>query len=369
MSEKLNKPLKHNLKKRLGMIIVLFDFLALYLSFIVVGSLFNSGLLFSDAPEIEFFSINTAFSYYLLLSAFIIGRFLMKGHYTARVNWLTQMEQILGNTSFAFTVYFLTFLVTKLDFPLEVIFLNFGFALFFLMVARLVSFSIISHLPGWKLPIIIIGDKNIIINSIHAFYADGLTGYQIDTVILRDKENNLDLSFMPQNAPPVCIIKDLDDYEGFIENHKAYYYMVSLDSFRGKKRDDLIKILESYNIEYAVFPSIQRMHVHKMQPHYFFGNDIMILHKIEAIQTLTAKVIKRIFDLILSSLALPILGIICLIVFVMKKMDGSTTPLFYGGHRVGLNGKLFHCWKFCTMRKDADQILEKILNEKPEMRE
>jgi undecaprenyl-phosphate galactose phosphotransferase len=65
---------------------------------------------------------------------------------------------------------------------------------------------------------------------------------------------------------------------------------------------------------------------------------------------------------------LPILGLLTLVVYVMKKKDVSTTPIFYGGKREGMNGTLFNCWKFCTMKPDGDSILADLLANDEEAR-
>nr|MBX2834028.1 sugar transferase [Micavibrio sp.] len=61
-------------------------------------------------------------------------------------------------------------------------------------------------------------------------------------------------------------------------------------------------------------------------------------------------------------------ALVTLIVYLGKKIEGSDTPIFYGGKRVGMNGEEFKCWKFCTMRKDADQILNDLLAKNPDLK-
>ena len=75
--------------------------------------------------------------------------------------------------------------------------------------------------------------------------------------------------------------------------------------------------------------------------------------------------IKRIFDFILSLLAIIVLLPIFLIIAIIVRID-SKGPAFYVQKRIGLNGKLFKIYKFRTMVVGADKKLRKYLKENPE---
>lgn len=59
----------------------------------------------------------------------------------------------------------------------------------------------------------------------------------------------------------------------------------------------------------------------------------------------------------------PVLAAIALLI----KLD-SRGPAFYGHWRIGAGGKHFRCWKFRTMRPNAEQVLEKYFRENPQLR-
>lgn len=69
--------------------------------------------------------------------------------------------------------------------------------------------------------------------------------------------------------------------------------------------------------------------------------------------------VKRLFDIILSTIGLivlsPIMGIIA---YRIKKEDGG--PVFYKQIRVGKNGRRFEMYKFRSMVTNADQLLEQL---------
>lgn len=75
---------------------------------------------------------------------------------------------------------------------------------------------------------------------------------------------------------------------------------------------------------------------------------------------------KRVFDLILALLMLPILGPVVCALCLLVRRDGAH-PLF-GHERVGMQGKRFRCWKIRTMVADADARLAQLLENDPAAR-
>ena len=79
------------------------------------------------------------------------------------------------------------------------------------------------------------------------------------------------------------------------------------------------------------------------------------------------RTLKRALDLALivstAPLWLPVIGVIALAV----KLD-SPGPVFYPATRIGMNGKRFRMWKFRSMVRDADRVLEQTLAADPERR-
>jgi lipopolysaccharide/colanic/teichoic acid biosynthesis glycosyltransferase len=76
---------------------------------------------------------------------------------------------------------------------------------------------------------------------------------------------------------------------------------------------------------------------------------------------------KRYFDLIFSIFVLVLTSPIFLIVSFLIKIT-SKGPVFYKQKRLGKDGKIIEVYKFRTMVKDADRILEEMLNKNPDLK-
>ena len=66
--------------------------------------------------------------------------------------------------------------------------------------------------------------------------------------------------------------------------------------------------------------------------------------------------IKRILDLIISILILPIFMILYIIIGILIKIEDKG-PIFYKGNRIGKDSKIFKMYKFRSMEVDAPNIL------------
>ncbi len=77
--------------------------------------------------------------------------------------------------------------------------------------------------------------------------------------------------------------------------------------------------------------------------------------------------VKRVFDLIISSVLLITLSPLFLIIAVAIRMD-SKGKAIYTQTRIGQNGKTFKLYKFRSMVVDADKVLFELLEKNPEMK-
>lgn len=74
---------------------------------------------------------------------------------------------------------------------------------------------------------------------------------------------------------------------------------------------------------------------------------------------------KRLFDVLFALVLAPIILPIVFGLWVAVRFDGG--PGFFRQPRVGRNGRVFMCWKLRTMRVDAEQELERLCRQDPEI--
>ena len=79
-------------------------------------------------------------------------------------------------------------------------------------------------------------------------------------------------------------------------------------------------------------------------------------------------VIKRLFDIIVSGISLIILAPVFLLIGIIIKIDSKGKAIFKQ-KRIGKNGEPIYIYKFRTMIPNAEEVLEKMLKENPEVYE
>ncbi|MBM6940862.1 sugar transferase [Limosilactobacillus coleohominis] len=72
------------------------------------------------------------------------------------------------------------------------------------------------------------------------------------------------------------------------------------------------------------------------------------------------RITKRLFGIIMSTIALVVISPILLIIGICIKIDDPHGPVFYKQERVGKDGKLFEIFKFRSMVSNADELLEQL---------
>ena len=74
-------------------------------------------------------------------------------------------------------------------------------------------------------------------------------------------------------------------------------------------------------------------------------------------------VVKRLGDIICSSIGLVILSPLFLVIAILMKLEEPKGPIFFSQTRIGLNEKPFKMYKIRSMVTNAEELLEELLDE------
>ena len=130
-------------------------------------------------------------------------------------------------------------------------------------------------------------------------------------------------------------------------------------------KSDVLEIKKFFR--YTIVVSEQLNSTMSGAPHLRDIAGIVAFSSTNYLTKIQSHVAKRAFDIAIILFSLPLTLPVCLLTALFVKLT-SPGPILYGHKRVGRNGKEFKCWKFRSMYINADQQLEKILKENPEMR-
>jgi exopolysaccharide biosynthesis polyprenyl glycosylphosphotransferase len=144
----------------------------------------------------------------------------------------------------------------------------------------------------------------------------------------------------------------IDTLKDYVQNHLVDYIYVALPMRAEKKMQLILSECRTLGSQIFLVPDI-----------YSF---MLLNAEIESIGDMLIlnfnprKKVKRLFDVVFSSLFLLItLPIGIIIAILIKLEDGG--PVFYGHSRITEAGRKFKCLKFRTMHVDADKRLSELL--------
>lgn len=111
--------------------------------------------------------------------------------------------------------------------------------------------------------------------------------------------------------------------------------------------------MESMDLEVALATSAADVSGHEIQVRSFHGTTVMTIRLPQF--SPARKLMKRVFDIIVSAIAIVLSSPFMLGVAIAIKLDDHG-PVLYKQERIGLYGKPFKIYKFRSMRVDADKM-------------
>lgn len=161
----------------------------------------------------------------------------------------------------------------------------------------------------------------------------------------------------------VPVLGTLDALEEVIKTKKVDEVIFALPSWCQGQLEKMVISLEKFPVEVSIVPDYFELALFRVRMDESLGFPLIRL-RASAIEG-GKRVIKRLFDLVLS---IPLL-VICLPVFplvaLLIKLD-SPGPALIRQERVGENCQVFGMWKFRTMVQNADSLLREVMRQTPD---
>ncbi len=316
-------------------------------------------------PLYEYGQIGDLF--FIWLCPLVLFLFFSEGHYTQRIPWWSQVQSVLYICIRFLIVDAFTRMALDMSFSRSLLALSWVYVFLLTLLGRQIIYILARKQGIWRIPTIIISDIDTVVNTLYAFSTDHYTGYDIKKIFIRDrKDRNLDTNNLPEKYANIEIKRANIDYKTYIAKHIDNFFVISMEAFRGRERDTLIKTLNDMRALYAIVPPTSKINTFEMEPCHFFGYDIMLLHSKKPTPSPMGLFIKRLMDIIISSAALLLLSPVIFACAIMLKIEGQSGSIFYNGIRIGKNGRKFKCWKIRSMEPNSDHLLHKLLESNPE---
>ncbi|MGV3484531.1 MAG: undecaprenyl-phosphate galactose phosphotransferase WbaP [Planctomycetaceae bacterium] len=236
-------------------------------------------------------------------------------------------------------------------------------SLMLLFPMRMLTRSICQRMEWWGHPAVIVGPMKAIPQLQRALRSSDFPGVRLVGQFVGEYENQAS----HDNISPSC--RWLGDYShasDYCDHHQVYWAFIPRSTL-----GDLS--LERFSRKYDLrFRQIFAIDEDTTLP-ALWGSPVDLggvagIHLRERLLLPTHRICKRLFDIVIAAVLAFVLLPLLLLVSIAVAVT-SRGPIIYGHRRIGLGGEHFMSFKFRTMVKDADLVLEQYLAANPELRE
>ncbi|OOF42944.1 UDP-phosphate galactose phosphotransferase [Rodentibacter rarus] len=114
----------------------------------------------------------------------------------------------------------------------------------------------------------------------------------------------------------------------------------------------------------SIIPSLRGIPLYSTNMAFLFSHEMVLFRVNNNLAKFTSRIIKRIFDIIISLFCLILLSPLFLTIIYLIRKDGGEA--IYAHPRIGQNKQAFKCLKFRSMVINSDEVLEDYLRSNPE---
>lgn len=164
--------------------------------------------------------------------------------------------------------------------------------------------------------------------------------------------NDVENPEFPEEIPYLGEISLMNDYLDLPENSNVESVYCCLTSNRSREIRDIINYCENHVKRFYSVPNVRNYLKRRMEMELV--GDVPVLYvRNEPLQEVGNRFLKRLFDIVCSTIFLcTLFPIIYIIVAIVIKLT-SPGPIFFKQKRNGLNGEEFYCYKFRSMKVNA----------------
>ena len=283
--------------------------------------------------------------------AFILGGllayFLAKGHYSRRLPFWWELQQVLIGSIFALLCSSFVEFTFKTDVSRVVVFCIWVLFPFALVATRYVARRLLSDANLWQIRTVIVGQGAAADRAAEALTSERNLGYAVIGII---------------SPAAVAGLGTAKPWTRLVQQFRADLVVIApeADETLDRERNEA---LVRERVRFAVMPHAEGLPVSGCVQTYFFRHDLVMLSYRNNLSQPLARAAKLGLDAtgaaVLLLFTLPVL----LAVAILVKLDGG--PVFYAHRRIGAGGRRFNCLKFRSMRVDSAAVLERLLTTSP----
>ncbi len=274
-------------------------------------------------------------------------------HYSQRKPFWDELREVLGGLLILMVVDAAFFFVNKIYFSRLAFAVQWLLLIPLLPVLRTLLKIWLLKQHKWQIPVRLIGSGTNAHEAWLALKSEGLMGYKLKEVVLAQSlDNNTDWITVPK----------ISWSEG-LELAANQQIVVALEAEQQTELEEVVRRLSRFCPNMIIVPPTRGLPLWGMESLHSFSHEVLLLRARNNLLRPSSRLIKRLFDIVTSSVLLILLSPVFAVLFYkVHKTDGDA---FYGHKRVGVTGVPFPCYKFRTMVKNSAEVLAQLLRDDP----
>jgi Undecaprenyl-phosphate galactose phosphotransferase WbaP len=300
---------------------------------------------------------------YIVSMTFVLLSFCGQGLYSRRLPFWEELAQYIKRIGYgaAFEFALLYFLSESAVAHATVIF-TWLLALLAGATLRAMTRKLLSLLPWWYRPVIIVGAGDNAFAAYDALRQDDSLGYRV-TAFVSDDDGARPIDKVLDLKIPIFRLAEAGPF--LARAGRTVQIVLALDSLEGKDR--LFRKLLATRPRVLIAPPLRGFPVQGMEVLPLFGGDVHLMGVRNNLSRLPARFIKRFVDVLVATfLLITLFAPVFLVVWLQIRRE-DRGPILFRHRRVGRFGREIQVLKFRTMILDAEAQLERWSKERPDL--
>jgi len=151
----------------------------------------------------------------------------------------------------------------------------------------------------------------------------------------------------------VPLLGAIADLPEVVQNNHVEEILIALENKDRKKIYDVISKTDGLPVRLKIMPDLYSIITGQVRTNQIYG--FPLIEILPQLMPTWEKRVKRLIDVLVSTVVLVVGAPVWLVVALLIKMD-SPGPVIYSQDRVGQHGKIFRIYKFRSMIKDAEKM-------------
>ena len=286
------------------------------------------------------------------------------GHYTRFRPFWTEFFEILKTVFYLAAFSFAYLFAIKLQFSRLWVVSSLVLLLLYVPLFRYMCRCALHHKGWWLMPTCIVGVGKNAVRTAKALSSDYWMGHKVIGFV--DPEGKTQARTRLDGLPVFSSISPLVEFNRSIAEKPCVVFALESSAQMHEYRHEINKYIMASS-HATMSPPISGLPLYGAEIINVYRHDSVIVKLQNKINCQSSRVMKRVFDLTVSTLILVALAPLLAALALLIRRDGG--PVVYGHKRIGLHGVPFYCLKFRSMLVDSDELLVKHLEKNPVARQ